>query len=94
MCFVGVLTSTRPTIVNRPQETKAVSSLSMTLTNLNIPRLGSRFAKDLGNHTNGCYGTNPVKAMPAVCIYDSNVKDKAKLKLKSGWVKGLPVGTG
>jgi hypothetical protein len=59
-----------------------------------MPRSGSRFAKDSGNHTTGCYGTNPLEAMPAVYIYDSNVKDKAKLKLKAGWVKGLPVATG
>ena len=68
-------------------------SRSKTLTNPNIPRSGSRFAKDLGNYTTSCYGTNPLEAMPAVYIYDSKVKDKTKLKMKAEWVKGLPVAT-
>ena len=65
-----------------------------TLTNPNMLRSGSRYAKDSGNHTTGCYGTNPLEAMPAVYIYDSKVKDKTKLKMKADWVKGLPVATG
>ena len=70
-------------------------SHSTTLTDTNTLQSGSRFAKDSGNHTTSCYdGTNPLKAMPAVYRYDSNVKDKVKLKLKLGWVKGLPVATG
>jgi hypothetical protein len=32
--------------------------------------------------------------MPVVYIHDSTVKDKVKLKLKPGWVKGLHVATG
>ena len=70
-------------------------SRSTTLTNPQLPRSGSRFAKDSGNHTTGCYGTNPFEPMPPVYIYciqyDSKVQDKTKLKLKPEWVDGLPI---
>ena len=55
---------------------------STTLTDPALPRFGSRYAKDSGNHTTGCYGTNPFEPMPPVYIFDSKVKDKAKLKLR------------
>ena len=69
-------------------------SRSKILINPHIPRAGSRFAKDSGNHTTGCYGSNPLEPMPPVFIYDSGVKDKSKLKLRPGWVEGLPVARG
>ena len=69
-------------------------SRSKSLVNPHIPRAGSRYAKDSGNHTTGCYGSNPIKPMPPVYIYDSNVKDKSKLKLRTGWIEGLPVARG
>jgi hypothetical protein len=69
-------------------------SRSKSLVNPNFPRLGSRFAKDSGNHTTGCYGSNPLEALLPVYIYDSNVKDQTKLKIRQGWVDGLPVSTG
>ena len=69
-------------------------SRSQTLVNPNLPRSGSRFAKDSGNHTTGCYGTNPLEPMPAVYIYDSNVQDKEKLKLRPERISGLPVAKG
>ena len=64
------------------------------LVNLHIPETGSRFAKDSGNHTTGCYGSNPLNPMPPVYIYDSGMKDKSKLKLRPGLVEGLPVARG
>ena len=67
---------------------------SKSLVNPNIPRAGSRFAKDSGNHTTGCYARNPLEPMPPVYIYDSNAQDKSKLKLRPGWVEGLPVARG
>jgi hypothetical protein len=65
-----------------------------SLVNPNIPRLGSWFVKDLGNHTTGCYGTNFLEAMPEIYICNLNVKDKMKLKIKPGWVENLPVAIG
>jgi hypothetical protein len=56
--------------------------------------LGSGFIKDSGNHTDGCYNTNPLEAMSAVYMYDLNMKDTTKLKLKSGLATGLPIATG
>ena len=59
-------------------------SRSKSLINPHIPRAGSRFAKDSGNHTTGCYGSNPLEPMPPMFIYESGVKDKSKLKLRPG----------
>ena len=56
--------------------------------------MGSRYVKDPGNHTTGCYNTTPFGAIPAVYIYDSKVKDKTKLKMTSDLVTGLPIATG
>ena len=47
-----------------------------TLTNPKIPRSGSRYTKDSGNHTTGCYGSNLFGAMPPVYIYASKMKEK------------------
>ena len=69
-------------------------SRSKSLINPHIPRADSRFAKDSGNHTTGCYGSNPLEPMPSAFIYGSGVKDKSKLKLRPGWVEGLPVARG
>ena len=59
-------------------------SRSKSLINLHIPRASSRFAKDSGNHTTDCYGTNPLEPMPSVFIYGSDVKDQSKMKLRPG----------
>ena len=75
----------------KPSEGDQGGSRATTLTNPQLPRSGSRFAKDSGNHTTDCYGTNPFEPMPPVYIYDSKVQDKTKLKLKPEWVDGLPI---
>ena len=67
---------------------------STTITNPSLPRGGSKFSKDDGNHTSGCYGSNPLEPMPPVIIYKSNAKDPENMKIRPSWTKGLPVVTG
>ena len=63
---------------------------SMSLTNPNLPRAGSKYAKDDGNHVSACYGCTPLEALPPVIIYKSTAKDPKNIRIKPSWVKGLP----
>jgi len=42
---------------------------SGTLTNPDLPRAGTRYAKDSRNHVTGCYGSTPLETIPPVLIY-------------------------
>ena len=69
-------------------------SRSTTLTNPALPRAGSKFAKDDGNHVSACYGATPLEPMPPVMIYNSGAKDLNKMKVRPTWAVNLPVVTG
>jgi len=69
-------------------------SRATTITNRSLPRAGTKFSKDDGNHTSGCYGSNPLEPMPPVIIFKSLAKDPENMKIRPSWSKGLPVVTG
>ena len=62
---------------------------SMTLINHNLPRAGSKYVKDDGNHVSACYSCTPLETLPPVLIYKSTVKDPKNTWIKPSWVKGL-----
>ena len=66
-------------------------SRKTTLTNKSLPRAGSKFAKDDGNHVSACYGCNLLEPLPPVIIYKSMSKDKEKMKVRPSWAQDLPV---
>ena len=69
-------------------------SRSKILVNPNILLLDLWFPKDSGIHTIGLHSLNPFKVMPVVHIYNFNVKDNTKLKIRPGWVDGLSLARG
>ena len=64
---------------------------STTLTNPNLPRTGTRYAKDSGNHVTGCYGTTPLEPMPPVIIYSTSSRNEKNMKVRPQWADGLPI---
>lgn len=64
---------------------------SVTLTNPNLSRTGSRYAKDSGNHVTGCYGTTPLEPMPPVIIYSTSSRNEKNMKVRPQWTDGLPI---
>ena len=64
---------------------------STTLTNPNLPRTGTRYAKDSGNHVTGCYGTTPLEPMPPVIIYSTSSRNEKNMKVRPQWTDGLPI---
>ena len=65
-------------------------SRATTVTNPDLPRAGSRFCKDNGDHVSGCYGSTILEPMPPVVIYKTTAKDTKKRKVRPSWVKNLP----
>ena len=66
-------------------------SWSTTLTNPDLPRTGTRYAKDSGNHVSGCYGMNCLEPMPPVFIYSTTSTKEENMKIRPEWVDGLPI---
>ena len=69
-------------------------SRSTTLTNPDLPRFGSRFAKDNGDHVTGVYGSPPLEPMPPVIIFKTTATDPKRIRVKPDWVKNLPTVVG
>lgn len=64
---------------------------SSTLTNPDFPRAGTQMSFDSGGHVSGCYGTNPLEAMPPVYIFETKAKTEENMRIKPQWVEGLPI---
>ena len=69
-------------------------SRSTTLTKPDLPRFGSRFAKDNGDHVTGVYGSPPLEPMPPVIIFKTTATDPKRIRVKPDWVKNLPTVVG
>ncbi len=61
-----------------------------TLTNLDLPRVGTRVLWGGGGHVSGVFGSSPLKVMLTIMIYETKFKTAEKMKVKPSWAKELP----
>ncbi len=61
-----------------------------TITNLNLPWVGTRVFKDPGRHVTGVYVSTPLEAMPPIMIFETKSKVKENMRIKPSWVKDMP----